>query len=109
MQFLVIGMDGQDEKALDRRLAVRETHLALGEKMKAAGQVICGAAILDDQEKMIGSVLICNFPSRNELDQWLKEEPYVVGKVWQTIEVKLCRLAPSFAALGAKSAVTSSQ
>ncbi len=103
MEFLVIGMDGKDEKALERRLAVREAHLALGEKMRAAGHMICAASVLDDNEKMVGSVIICDFQSRHELEQWLKEEPYVVGKVWQTVEVKSCRLGPSFSGLKIKS------
>jgi hypothetical protein len=51
MQFLVVGYDGTDENALSRRMAVREAHVALGDKMRAAGQTICGAAILDDHTR----------------------------------------------------------
>ena len=79
MQFLVIGMDGTDSEALNRRLAAREAHIALGDKLRDAGKMLYGAAILDDNQKMIGSVLICEFDSREELDQWLREEPYVTG------------------------------
>lgn len=32
MQFLVIGKDGTDEKAMERRMAVRQAHLKLGDK-----------------------------------------------------------------------------
>ncbi len=99
MQFLVIGYDGTDEKALERRLAVRAAHIALGDKLRDAGKMLYGAAILDDSEKMIGSILVCQFESRQELDQWLKEEPYVTGQVWQEIEVKPCKVGPSFATL----------
>jgi len=102
MQFLIIGYDGSDSEALNRRLAVREAHLALGDKMRDAGKMLYGVAILDDRETMVGSVLICNFPSREELDQYLKVEPYVTGGVWQTIEVKSCRVGPSFAGLVSK-------
>jgi uncharacterized protein YciI len=102
MQFLVIGYDGSDAQALNRRLAVREAHLALGDKMRDAGKMLYGAAILDDLEHMVGSVLICDFESRDELDQWLKNEPYVTGNVWQKIEVKACRVGPSFANLVTK-------
>ena len=31
MQFLIIGRDGTDEKAMQRRLAVRKARLELGE------------------------------------------------------------------------------
>ncbi len=96
MQFLVIGLDGTDQEALNRRLAARDAHLASCNKMKQAGQLLYGVAMLDDKQKMIGSVLVCNFESRQELDQWLKAEPYVTSRVWQTIEIKPCKVAPSF-------------
>jgi uncharacterized protein YciI len=99
MQFLVIGHDGTDEKALERRLAVREAHIALGDKMRDAGKMLYGAAILDHQSKMIGSVLICEFDSREDLDEWLKKEPYVIGGVWQKTEIHNCKVGPSFVGL----------
>jgi uncharacterized protein YciI len=99
MQFLVIGRDGTDEKALERRLAVREAHIALGDKMRDVGKMLYGAAILDEQNKMIGSVLICEFDSRAELDRWLEQEPYVTGNVWHQIEIQNCKVGPSFAGL----------
>jgi len=99
MQFLVIGYDGEDEHALSRRMAVREAHIALGDKMRDGGQMLYGAAILDANGKMIGSALICEFNSRTELDQWLKEEPYMTGGVWQKVEVQHCKVGPSFVGL----------
>ena len=99
MQFLVVGYDGTDDGALKRRMAVREAHIALGDKMRDAGKMLYGVAILDDSAKMIGSALVCDFNSRHELDQWLKEEPYVTGDVWRKIEVHNCKVGPSFAAL----------
>ena len=99
MQFLVIGYDGADAEALNRRLAVREAHLALADKMRDEGKMLYGVAILDDHERMVGSALIVDFESRNELEQWLKDEPYATGNVWQKIEVKACRVGPSFANL----------
>ena len=97
MQFLVIAYDGKDEKAMDRRMAVRAAHLAGVEKMKAEGKALYGVAILDTQEKMIGSVMVVEFPSRADLDSWLKVEPYVTGNVWQKIEILPCRVPPLFA------------
>jgi uncharacterized protein len=96
MQFLIIGRDGTDDNALERRLAAREAHLALGDRMREQGKAIFGVAILNEADKMVGSVYICNFESRAELDQWLKEEPYVTGNVWQEIEITKCRVGPSF-------------
>lgn len=87
MQFLVRGLDGTDDEALGRRLAAREAHLALGDKLEASGNRWYGAVLLDDDGKMIGSVAIMDFPSEKELQEWLDVEPYVVGDVWKSIEV----------------------
>jgi uncharacterized protein YciI len=43
---------------------------------------------------MIGSMIVCDFPSREELEEWLKEEPYVVGNVWKKINVNRAQVAP---------------
>lgn len=90
MQFLVIGKDGKDKKAEDRRMAVRSAHLKLGDKMEKAGSRWYGCAILNDKGKMIGSMAVMDFRSKKDLDEWLKSEPYVVGGVWKTIEVHKC-------------------
>ena len=92
MQFLVIGKDGKDEKASARRLAVREAHLALGDKMEASGKRWYGCVMLDDDGKMIGSMAVLDFPSEKELQEYLKKEPYMIGKVWQTVEVSKCNV-----------------
>jgi uncharacterized protein len=94
MQFLVLGYDGTDEKALERRMAVRENHLKNAQEMFDSGKLLHAAAILDDNEKMIGSMFVCDYPSREELnEQWLKHEPYVVGDVWKTIHIHRARVA----------------
>lgn len=96
MQFLVLGYDGTDDSALERRMAAREAHLALGDKMRLEGTLLYAAAILDDADKMVGSAMICDFPSRDALDQWLKVEPYMIGGVWKKVEVSKCKVGPSF-------------
>jgi uncharacterized protein len=95
MQFIVIANDFK-KNGLKNRLAVREKHIALGNKMKAEGNVLYGVALLDAKGKMTGSVYIMDFPTRKELDEWLKKEPYVTGKVWEKIKVKPCKVGPSF-------------
>jgi uncharacterized protein YciI len=95
MQFIVLGYDGTDDKALDRRLAAREAHLKLAREMYGDGKWLYAVAILDDGGKMIGSMIVCDFPSQHELDeQWLRREPYVIGRVWQRIEVNRAQVAP---------------
>jgi uncharacterized protein len=98
MQFIVLGYDGTDDKALDRRLAAREAHLKLAKEMTDDGQWLYAVGILDNNGKMIGSMIVCDFPSRHHLeDQWLKREPYVIGKVWERFEVNRAQVAPLFA------------
>ncbi|GLB60139.1 YciI family protein [Cytobacillus sp. NCCP-133] len=96
MQFIITAYDGTDDQALERRLSAREEHLKGVERRFKAGEHLYGAAILNDEEKMIGSIMVVDYPSRAELDQWLKEEPYMKDNVWQKIEVEPCRVAPKF-------------
>lgn len=96
MQYIITAYDGTDEKAIDRRLMAREEHLKSVERRVKEGQHLYGAAILDDNGKMIGSLMVVDYPSKEELDNWLKVEPYVVVKVWEKIDIKPCKVAPIF-------------
>ncbi len=93
MQFILMGYDGKDEGALDRRMAVRGEHLAKVEILKKSGEFLFGGAILDDDGKMIGSVIVYEFPDRDALDQKLLDEPYITNGVWKKIVIHPFRLA----------------
>ena len=95
MQFLLIAYDGADEKALERRLSVRQSHIDYSNELKKEGGLVFGVAIVDENQKMIGSAVVYNFPSRKELDTWLEKEPYITNKVWQKIEIQPCKVGPS--------------
>ncbi|MCC7530290.1 MAG: hypothetical protein IT342_17330 [Candidatus Melainabacteria bacterium] len=99
MHFLLIGRDGEDGEAFSRRMAARDAHLAGCAVLRENGQLLYAAAILSDDQKMIGSMLVMDWPSRADLDAWLKEEPYVKGQVWKKIEINSCKLAPGFSGL----------
>lgn len=92
MQFLVIGKDGKDKKAMERRMAARQAHLALGDEMEKSGNRWYGCVMLDDDGKMIGSMAVMDFPSEKQFQEWLKREPYVTGNVWKSIEVFKCNV-----------------
>lgn len=96
MQFMLLGYDGTDSGALDRRMAVRDEHIALGDTLVAEGKMLYGTAILDEDGRMIGSMLVLEYGSRSELDDWLEVEPYVTGDVWHSIEILPVRVGPSF-------------
>jgi uncharacterized protein len=93
MQFLLIAYDGTDPGALDRRMKVRPEHLDNVAVMKKRGEFLLGGAILDDAGKMIGSMIVYEFPDRAALDKCLETEPYVVSGTWEKIEIRLYRLA----------------
>jgi uncharacterized protein YciI len=95
MQFIVIGHDLPD--ALPRRLEVRQKHIDLCNEMKQKGTMLYGVALLDDEGKMKGSMVVCDFPDEDALDAYLKEEPYIAAKVWGKVDVMPCKVGPSFA------------
>lgn len=97
MQFLIVAYDGKDSDALNRRMAARPAHVALGNVLRDEGKLLFATAILDDSDKMIGSMLVAEFEDRVGLDKWLEHEPYVTGNVWEKIEIQPCRVGPSFA------------
>lgn len=77
-------------------MGAREAHIALSREAVARGEQLVGAALLNESGNMSGSVMIVDFPSRQELEEWLEAEPYVTGGVWRKIEVLPCQLGPSF-------------
>lgn len=92
MQFLIIGRDGTDDKAMERRMKARPAHIEMGEKLFKAGNFWYGAALWDDNEQMIGSMYLVDFSSEKELHEWLEVEPYMLGKVWQKLEIQRCNV-----------------
>ena len=95
MHFVVIANDYKDENALQRRLAVREQHLKYADEMFKAGKWLFASAWLDENEKMSGSVIFCDYENEDDLRKnWLDNEIYVTGKVWEEITVKKAKIAP---------------
>jgi uncharacterized protein len=93
MKHVVIARDGTDDEAKARRAAVRPEHLRQIAARVERGEILVGGAILDEAGDMVGSVLVVNFETRDELDSWLTTDPYVTGGVWQDIEVQPYRPA----------------
>jgi uncharacterized protein YciI len=93
MQFLLVAFDGTDAGAADRRMGARPEHLKNVAVLKKKGEFLFGGAILDENEKMIGSMIVYEFPDRKALDESLKNEPYIINGVWNRIEINPFRLA----------------
>jgi len=98
-QFILIAYDAKDSEAPQRRAAARQAHTELMSDMRKSGNILCGVAIKDDEDKMIGSVVITNFASREALDNWLANEPYQIHNVWGEITVLKGSLGLAFADL----------
>lgn len=96
MQWLIIARDGQDEDAERRRLAARSAHLENAARLQARGHLLIGGALVDDAGRMIGSACVAQFATRDELDEWLRTDPYVTSGVWQRIEILPYRVAPHY-------------
>lgn len=94
MQFVIIARDGTDADTPQKRLATRDSHLRNIEDNMP--HMIMGAATLGEDGGMNGSVMMVDFPTRADLDDWLNAEPYVTHKVWQDVTVLPCKIGPAF-------------
>ena len=92
-QYIITGYDYTDEGAFDRRMAVRPHHLDGAKHLKDNGNYVIGGAILNEEGKMIGSVMILQFENDGQLKHWEQTEPYITQKIWETYEVKPFKVA----------------
>jgi uncharacterized protein YciI len=96
-QYLITGYDHTDEGALKRRMDVRPHHLDGAKELRDNNNYVMGGAILDDDGKMIGSVMVLQFETEEELEAWKQREIYITAGVWETVDVKPFRVAFSVA------------
>lgn len=93
-QYVIIARDGQDPDALARRMAVRGVHLDGAAKLKANNNFVVGGAMLNNEtNQMEGSVMIVQFETEEDFNDWYNNEPYIKAGVWQDIEVRPFRVA----------------
>ena len=86
MQYLVIAYD--NEGVLDKRLEVRDAHMAATKQLMKEGKIIDAAALIEE-DQMVGSTLFVNFENDDEINTWLENEPYVVNGVWNMDEFQI--------------------
>jgi uncharacterized protein YciI len=90
---VIVAMDGVDEGAPARRLAVRAQHMDRVAPMAAQGVLTMGGAILDEAGAMRGSIAVTRHASDAEARAWMAEDPYVTGGVWRDITLYGTRFA----------------
>ena len=80
------------EGTVEKRLAIRPQHLARLEQLNAEGRLIVAGAMPKDpanpQAGCYGSTIIVDFDSREALDRWLQDEPFLKEGVYEHIDVK---------------------
>lgn len=80
------------EGTLEKRLAVRPQHLARLEKLADEGRLIVAGAMPKNRDDLqagfYGSTLILDFDSREALDAWLADEPFLKEGIYAHIDVK---------------------
>ncbi|WP_151838915.1 YciI family protein [Acinetobacter radioresistens] len=81
------------EGIVEKRLATRPQHIERLQKLNDEGRLIVAGAMpkdpADPQAGFYGSTMIVEFDSREALDVWLKEEPFLKAGVYAHIDVKL--------------------
>ena len=84
MQYLINAYDG--ENMLEKRMEVRPRHI---ENVNKLGKhVIFAGGRLNDDGKPVGSVMVMDFDTKAELDEYIKSEPYIEEKVWDKVDVE---------------------
>jgi len=97
MQYIVLAYDYLDPESYNRRINARPAHLELAEEMHHSGKWLFASAILNQEGKMAGSMIVCEFESEEEVKTyWFDREPYIQQDVWETIEIIPAMVAPSF-------------
>ena len=80
------------EGTVEKRLAIRPQHLARLEQLNAEGRLIVAGAMpknpANPQAGFYGSTIIVDFDSREALDAWLQDEPFLKEGVYAHIDVK---------------------
>lgn len=86
MQYLVIAYDY--DNALDKRMEARPAHVEATQALMAEGKIVSACAMVEE-DKMVGSSVVTNFDSDEEFNEWLENEPYVKGGVWNLEEIQI--------------------
>jgi len=92
-QFLILAEDYTDKDALNRRMAIRETHLQRMREEKKEGRFIIGGAKFNDDGNMYGSMLIVNLDNEEAVKEWVNIDPYFTAKVWKHIHINPFKIA----------------
>ena len=86
MQFIITAHDG--ENMYEKRMTIRQRHLDNIAKLMEQRHILCAGGILDADGKLAGSALVMDFEDREQLDEYLRSEPYMTEKVWAAVVIE---------------------
>lgn len=92
MLYMILGEDHPD--SVNRRAAARPQHLARLDALQAAGKLLLAGPhpAVDSVEPgpagFTGSLIVAEFPTLAEAQQWADTDPYVAAGVYLQVTVK---------------------
>lgn len=91
MPYFVLQCTDHDH-VQQQRTQARPAHLARLESLHQQGRLLAAGPLPKDSDNLSlgfsGSTVIVEFDSRQALDEWLLDEPYVKAGVYKSIDVK---------------------
>lgn len=92
MHFMVLAWDFPDDEGVARRDATRAAHTSSIHALWEEGHAVFGAGILDGAGVVRGSLVVVDYPSRADVDDYLANEPFTTENVWARVEVHALRV-----------------
>ena len=81
MKFVIIGYDGPDGEA--KRKVHRAVHLLNLEQLDKQRRVVLAGPLADKT----GSLLVLEFDSREDAEEFVKQDPYTIHGVFERVEI----------------------
>jgi hypothetical protein len=81
MKFVIIGYDSPQGQT--KRKIHRAAHLASLESLDRQGQVVLAGPLTDQS----GSLLVLEFETREEAEDFARRDPYVIHGVFERVEI----------------------
>lgn len=88
--------DLKDPEVQRKRAELRPAHIARASGFRERGHLVIGCAIFDEAGNPAGSATIARFDTREELDQWLADDPWTKAGLWSNFEVIPFRIAEHY-------------
>jgi len=79
--FAIIGRDAPDSRA--KRPSLRAAHLAYWREHENFGRVVLAGPMTD----FAGSLFVVHADSLAQVGEWMKQDPYVTGGVFEAVEI----------------------